>query len=997
LIQKIITPESDAPYLTPDAFPIAIGSQTPFIMEYFLDRIAGSLYSEFGNTLNRHCIIFPNRRAGLFFMKYLASHIEKPVWEPSVLTINELFRSHSKLQVAGNEVLLFELYKVYKRVKKSTETFDNFFYWGDILLNDFDDVDKYLVNASLLFQNVLDIKNIDLQFGGLNESQTEVIKKFWINFNPDKPTEQKAGFLSIWSVLNEIYSEFRHSLRDHNLAYEGMIFRDLAENTDEMISAGIKWNLVHFVGFNALNECEKRIMTRLKKEGKARFYWDYDESYISESVSNSAGYFLRENIRIYGNDMPPDWSFRTYLSSGDQKIIRQIIDSSSDVAQVKLVPDLLKELPKLTSENAHQTAVVLADENLLIPMLSSLPEDIGDVNITMGYPLRQTRIYTLVRNLMDLQRNAVVTGGKTWFRYCDVTGVLRNSLISSFVNGSSEKLIANITNANLITVPQDYFAEYEELLKIFVKQNTPVLLSNYFRTVLSSIATKGFKENKENEGKRNADKILNEFIYHIVLSVNRLESIVSSEDVSLSCETYMLILDRILRNLSVPFAGEPLSGLQIMGILETRALDFKNLIILSVNEGVLPAVSSPSSSYIPFSLREAFGLPSVNHQESIYAYHFYRLLQRAENVTFTYNSNSDGLRSGEMSRFLIQMLYNPQLKPDLIDINPEIKSHGSISQEINKTGRHKQQLISRYSDGVTEHLISPSAINTWLSCRMKFYYRYVCNLKEPKVIKDDIDPAMLGDILHEIMKSLYEDYEGKTLDKTYIETLLKEENILTGIISEAVNRRFLSEADRIEHGNETVVRDVLQTYITRILKTDLSITPVYIVSLEKKYSFPFEFNDGANKYELMVGGYIDRVDIVNGTARIVDYKTGSVADLIGSISDLFADDRKKDSDGWLQTLIYCEAVYGRTTADAIRPSIYKIKKSNTGILSDKLRIKTETKKDILLEDYSVIRGSFIDGLTETISLIFNENEPFRMTEDRAGKCRYCVYRGLCMR
>ncbi len=969
-------------------------------MEYFLDKIAGSLYREFGNTLNRHCIIFPNRRAGLFFMKYLASHIDKPVWEPEILTINELFSSQSKLQIAGNEVLLFELYKVYKKVKRSTETFDNFFYWGDILLNDFDDVDKYFVDASLLFQNVLDIKNIDIQFGGLNESQTEVIKKFWINFNHDKPTDQKSGFISIWSVLGEIYSAFRLSLRDRNLAYEGMIFRDLAENTDDMISEGIKWDLVHFVGFNALNECEKRIMKRLKKAGKARFYWDYDESYIYDSVSNSAGYFLRENIRTFGNDMPPDWSFSSFLSIEDKKIKRQIIDSSSDVAQVKLVPDLLKELPEHTKENAHQTAVVLADENLLIPMLSSLPEEIGDVNITMGYPVRQTRIYTLVRNIMDLQRYAVVSGEKTWFRYSDVTGVLRNSLISTFTGGSSEKLIADITDANLISVPNDYFSEYEELLKIFVKQNTPQDLSVYLRTILSLIATRGLKENEVNygnESNRGTDKIMNEFIYHIVISINRLESIVSSEDVSFSCETYMLILDRILRNLSVPFAGEPLSGLQIMGILETRALDFKNLIILSVNEGVLPAVSSPSSSYIPFSLREAFGLPSVNHQESIYAYHFYRLLQRAENVTFTYNSNPDGMRSGEMSRFLIQMLYNPKLKPDLININPEIRSHASISPEIKKTSQHKQQLLSRYSDDADDHMLSPSAINTWLSCRMKFYYRYVCSLKEPVVLKDDIDPAMLGAILHEIMKSLYAGFVGKTLEKTFLERLLKEEQNLTGVIDKAVSSRFMSDTGRIVHGNETVVRDVLLTYITRILNKDISIAPVHIVSLEKRYSFPFEFNDGNNKYKFKLGGYIDRIDIVNGTARIVDYKTGSVSDSIASISDLFADDRKKDSDGWLQTLIYCEAVYGKISAGSIRPSVYKIKKSNTGNSSDMLRIKPDTRTDIILEDYSVIRNSFIDGLAETISLIFNENEPFRMTEDMTGKCRYCVYRGLCMR
>ncbi|MBK9389218.1 MAG: PD-(D/E)XK nuclease family protein [Bacteroidetes bacterium] len=804
-------------------------------MDYFLDTIAGSLYREFGNTLNRHCLVFPNRRAGLFFLKYLASHINKPVWEPSVLTINELFRSHSSLQIAGNEVLLFELYKVYRRVKKSPESFDNFFYWGDILLNDFDDVDKYLVNASQLFKNVLDIKNIDNQFGGLNEEQIEIIRKFWINFNPEKPTDQKTGFISIWSVLNDIYSGFRSSLRERNMAYEGMIFRDLAEDTQELFSADIKYDLFHFIGFNALNECEKLVMTRLKKTGKARFYWDYDLSFISDTGSNSAGYFLRDNLRVYGNNMPEDWGSNTLLSSSDVVVNRQVIDTSSDVAQVKLVPGILKELPGLTAENAHHTAVVLADENLLIPMLSSLPEGMGDVNITMGYPLKQTRIYTLVRNLMDLQRNSIVADGKARFRYKDVAGLLRNSLVTSFVHISADKLLDDITKSNLLTIPEEYFSENDRLSAIFTKHNTPVLLSDYFRNNLSGIASSGLSMMENEEGEKTYNKILNEFIYRIVLSVNMLDSIVRSEDIVFSGETYMLILDRMLRMQSVPFAGEPLTGIQIMGILETRALDFKNLIILSVNEGVLPAVSSPSSSYIPFSLRDAFGLPSVNHQESIYAYHFYRLLQRAENVTFIYNSNPEGLKSGEMSRFLIQMKYNPKLKPVQTDINPEIRLHGSIKEEIERCGWHNEKLLSQYSANGSNRLFSPSAVNTWLSCRMKFYYRYVSGLKEPSEIKSEIDPAMLGDILHEIMRKLYEGYVGKILDKAYLGSLINDKQKLYSVINDAVKKRFQFEEGRIEHGNEIIVRDVLLTYLIRILNADLTLNPIHLVSLENKY------------------------------------------------------------------------------------------------------------------------------------------------------------------
>jgi len=408
-------------------------------MTYFLEKIAQSLYSEFGNSLNRHCLVFPNRRAGLYFLKYLAARIEKPVWVPSILTINELFRSHSSLQTAGNEILLFELYKVYRKLKKLPESFDEFYFWGDMLINDFDDVDKYLVDASLLFRNVQDIKIIDQQFGGLTETQVEIIKRFWVNFNPDKPTNEKSGFLSIWSVLNDLYSGFRSSLKEQNLAYEGMILRELAENSETDFTSGIRWDMVHFIGFNALNECEKVIMNRFKKAGKARFYWDYDNSYIKEEKLNSAGFFLRDNLKIFGNDMPSDWSYDTMISAGVTNVRRRIIDTSSDVAQVKLISQLIKELPDLTAGNAHHTAVVLADENLLMPVLTSLPENIGDINITMGYPLRQTLVYTFLKLLMDLQRTATSTNGVVRFSFKDVISILKHTLLSGLMSESDNQ------------------------------------------------------------------------------------------------------------------------------------------------------------------------------------------------------------------------------------------------------------------------------------------------------------------------------------------------------------------------------------------------------------------------------------------------------------------------------------------------------------------------------------------------------------------------------
>jgi CRISPR/Cas system-associated exonuclease Cas4 (RecB family) len=965
-------------------------------MEYFLENIARSLHSEFGNTLNRHCLVFPNRRAGLYFMKYLAARIEKPVWLPAIYTVNELFRSYTSLQTASGEILLFELYKVYRRLKQSAESFDDFYFWGDMLLDDFDDVDKYLVNAQLLFRNVLDIKNIDQLFGGLTEAQVEIIRKFWINFELNKPTREKSGFTDIWAILYDLYLGFRDSLREQNIAYEGMIFRDLSMQKEQSFYSGVEWDTIHFIGFNALNECEKVIMKGFRKAGKARFYWDYDNSYIKNGKFNSAGFFMRDNLRMFGNDMPPDWNYDTLLSEGAPQVRRRVIETSSDVAQVKLIPQLVAQVSGLTEATAHHTAIVLADENLLMPVLTSLPENIGDINITMGYPLKQSLVYTLMKHLMNLQRNATVRGDILRFDCKDVISILKHSLITGIAMEADSQIIVEITETNLLWVPADRFSGSANLSLIFKKPETSAQLSGYFKDILTLIAS-GMESDPAETGKSSASgNIRNEFIYRVVLSLNRLETIVVSGDVAFSTETYMRILDKLLRMQSVPFSGEPLSGIQIMGILETRTLDFKNLFILSVNEGVLPTIST-GSSFIPFSLREAFGLPSVNHQESIYAYHFYRLIQRAEDVTFLYNSNSEGLKSGEMSRFLIQMKYDPVLKPEFLDLSFEIKSHGSIGEKIEKSAEHIKLLYARFLDKNNLRMLSPSAINTWLSCRMKFYYRYVNGLKEPEAITRDIDPAMLGEILHDVMRKLYSDFTGKLLSAESIEVIIRDKQLLENTIITAVNETFSSEPERVIEGNEFIIRDVLLAYVIKILKNDKSFAPFKILHLESVFSFQINVSTGDSGIEVLTGGKIDRIDQTAGVIRVVDYKTGVVADKINSVEELFADDRKKDTDAWLQTLLYCEAFLTNNKGVLLRPSVYKVRKLTASPDNDKLKIKIDNKNELTVNDYQSVREEFMENLKGVINNIFSMNEPFIMTTDTRGKCSYCPYKGLCNR
>ncbi|MCX6333763.1 MAG: PD-(D/E)XK nuclease family protein, partial [Bacteroidia bacterium] len=498
-------------------------------------------------------------------------------------------------------------------------------------------------------------------------------------------------------------------------------------------------------------------------------------------------------------------------------------------------------------------------------------------------------------------------------------------------------------------------------------------------------------DQEKSSGSNMSKSILNELIYRIILAINRLEAITKSPDIDLAVDTWTRLLDRILRMQSVPFSGEPLSGIQIMGILETRTLDFKNLIMISVNEGIMPAVTA-SSSFIPFSLRQAFGLPSLNHQESIYAYHFYRLLHRAENVTFVFNSNPEGLRSGERSRFLQQMYYEPSSRPESMNLSFEIKNPVTIGNRIERTPDHNRKLHLRFPEGDKNRPLSPSAINIWLSCRMKFYYQYVNGLSEPKKVMTEIDPAMLGSMVHAAIKNLYEDFIGKTVDADTINGFSEDRQALSDLIRKSINEVLKREKESFAAINEMMVREVLFNYISRILEIDRSSAPFKIVSIEKPYTFRHAFETGTGRHEVMAGGKIDRVDQKDGITRIIDYKTGKTADSIIYLADLFKDDREKDADAWLQTLFYCEAYLSEVPGVKTRPSVYKIRKIPGEEVTDKLILS-----GTFIEDYSSIRQEFVENLGSVIKIIFSNNEPFIMTELRSKKCIYCPFSVLCGR
>jgi CRISPR/Cas system-associated exonuclease Cas4 (RecB family) len=437
-----------------------------------------------------------------------------------------------------------------------------------------------------------------------------------------------------------------------------------------------------------------------------------------------------------------------------------------------------------------------------------------------------------------------------------------------------------------------------------------------------------------------------------------------------------------------------LNGIQIMGILETRTLDFKNMIMLSVNEGIIPRATA-GTSYIPFNLREAFGLPTIRHQDSIYAYYFYRLLQRAENVTFIYNSNSEGLRTGEMSRFLQQLKYLYATPPDFANLRYEITSQKNISSAIPRNENHTGKLEELYL-GPEPKLLSPGAVNTWLRCRMKFYYRYICGLKEPEKISTEIDPAIFGGLLHSIMEGIYSPLRGEVLNKSKIDSIKRDEDLISGIIQSTVTEKFYKGIRREISGSDQIISNILNAYVHLILRLDRSFSPLTIIDLEKWISSNLEIDYEKRNVRLKAGGIIDRIDYADGTHRIIDYKTGSVAMEIESVEALFDSTDDKRNEAWFQILMYCELFSMENPGVKVRPSLYAVRNLSDSTFSDHLILKQGREEKKTIRDYSEIRSEFSSRLKSELEILFSKSEPFIMTDHRR-KCESCPYRQLCQR
>lgn len=957
-------------------------------MKPFLYQVASLFYEKWGAEVSRLAFVFPNRRTGLFFQKYLSEVADTPLFSPTILTINDLFIQLSGKQSADRISMLFTLYDIYIRQSGSTETFDEFLYWGEMLLNDFDDIDKYMANARMLFSNVTDLREIENDFDFLSDEQIAAIRSFWSSFYPRGDTPNQQQFLAVWQVLYDLYEEFRATLAAEGKGYEGMIFREVVESMERGESPDLPYEQIVFVGLNALSVSEERFLAQLQKRKIADFYWDYVSDKVTDP-DNKASYFVSRNRKSFPSSMklPPEEKVKTEI---------EVIGIPSGIGQAKHVYTLLNDWCKETemgSEEALRTAVILPDEHLLIPVLNAIPEQIRRINVTMGYPLAGTPVASLIEYILALQKNVRYIDRNPLFYFRDVLPVLNHRYILSTSPEIISSLVKEITENNKIYISHTELEKTPLLGILFTPVTGVDAFSDYLIKVLEELnkVMSALSDEEEEDAPQRTNDLEQEFIFHYFTTVNRMREVMRDARIEMKIDTFFRLLKRVTDTITIPFHGEPLSGLQIMGVLETRALDFDRLIILSMNEGIFPQRKA-ANSFIPYNLRRGFGLPTYEHQDSVWAYHFYRLIERASHVSLLYDTRSNGLQTGEVSRFVHQLHYHYE-----VPMRDKLVVYNVSSSKTPPLAVPKREDVMRRLDAYRKggsKAISASAINTYLDCPLKFYFSVVEGIREEEEVSETIESDVFGSILHKVMEELYKPFQGKMVTVDLLKAIRKDTALLTGVIARAFASEFFkTEVVRSLTGQNYLIGEMIRKYVEKILERDGKLTPFVYIESERKINGLISLSDHS---EIRLKGFIDRVDEVCDAIRIIDYKSGSGTTVFSSIESLFNKEEKDRAKAVMQVFMYCW-MYAHLTENKgkmIQPGIYYVRSLFSDPFDPSVYHRIERGKSEKVGDFSGYAQAFEEGLRCCLDEIFNPEIPF--TQTPTGKaCSYCPFKGIC--
>ena len=944
----------------------------------FLEYVAEDIISKYGTDLSRIAVVFPNKRAALFLNEHLARLAGQPVWSPAYITISDLFRQHTDLKTADPIKLICDIHKSFTKCTGIDETLDHFYGWGQLLLADFDDIDKNMADADSIFCNLKDIHELD-DISYLDDEQKEMLKRFFANFSDDIESELKKRFLSLWSHFGDIYHDYNRRLTEQGIGYEGAIYRKVA--SDETLH--LKYDKYLFVGFNLIQKVERVLFSRLMKEGKAKFYWDFDEYYMptaraqqSASVPNNTASFA-----AYLTDFPNELDNTDrdiYANMGRPKRIR-FISSPTENAQARFASNWLLENERYKA--GRKTAVVMCDESILLPIMHSLPPEADKVNITSGFPLAMTPVASLVMLLFDLYTLGLRKKGTAFNPH-----YLKKLMAHPYARHLQEVHLNGVHSkgVHLSQVHQEGSAALLQHIATLVKQ--------------VGIATK-----------QEGDALTQESVFRMFTILNRLAALADSGDLLVDNTTLRRLVSQLVGAASIPFHGEPVIGVQIMGVLETRNIDFDNVLLLSCNEGNMPKGVN-DSSFIPYSIRKAHGLTTIDNKVAIYSYYFHRLLQRAGDITIAYNNSTDNGHTGEMSRFMLQLLVESGQKIDHYSLTAKNQPTPLMPKAIEKdeTALSKLEEMSR---------LSPSAINTYIRCKLAFYYQYIAHIKEPDSDPETIDNRMFGNIFHRAAYLIYKDItdHSPVIEKAHIQAYLSNRKLLASV----VDRAFEEEECKTNNGLQIINREVIIEYITKLLKIDQQLCPFSILAMEEEakvytqlsFTIPSggALKGGAlvssaptKQYNLTIGGIIDRLDAVTDKQtgkrriRVVDYKTGNKpSSAIKSIEEVFDPKNiaSKHSNYFLQAILYSLIVSRskdwNAANDAVSPALLFIKQAATNDYDPTLCIDKHP-----ISDVTVYEEEFLTKLKETLADIYSPDVPFTPTDDRK-KCELCPYRMLC--
>jgi ATP-dependent helicase/nuclease subunit B len=962
-------------------------------MKAFLKEVAEDLVDRLGDDLQYAAIVFNNKRPVAYLQHHLANVIQKPFWSPGFYTIQEFFALSSPLKTADAFTQFFTLYKKYNELalQYGDQPIEpaKFYPVARIILSDFAQIDNDLVDAEKLFEQLEDFAEVDYQFDYLSEEQQAFLKGFWSSYSEGKHKKQQEQFIKMWQRMPELYRGFHEALREKGLTTMGHIYRQLAEGkSDDFVRTFDQGKLI-FVGFNALSRAEAKIFSRWQEAGKALFYFDTDTYYLNDPIQE-AGLFLRRNLQQTG---------LINALGGPRDLIRspaKVVDvykTQGQVAQAKILnPALQRDYPLLGETDAGKIALILADESLLLPVLQTIPThfEVGEdrkainVNVTMGYPLVASSIFGLADLWLSVQAQ-LIQGAKDTVYYREVEAFLSHPL-----TGITEQMRAKIQQKLLLEqlaeVPLIRLQSQKGLLALFFTRinsaaEATLSLQAIFKRILEQqLADKSLKQTEA------------DLFVATIKELNRLHDALEEHLPQLQqireVSFVLSLMQKAIQGISVPLTGEPLQGIQVMGLLESRSLDFERIYILGVNEGLLPQTSA-SPSFIPDSIRRAYGLPVLENQDAISAYMFYRLMQRSEKVCLVYNAQADDTNTGEPTRFLRQLEYESGYTFNYLEHKQSIRTEKRLPVEVKKDEK-VMAVLNKYLNG--EIGLSASALTSYINCPLQFFYKYIARIEEPKEISENLEANYIGSILHFVMETFYQDLMAEGGPVTQERIAQKRKEVPALAVRGFAQVMYENQHHQVVHnGMQKVVLAIVEEYAALILDYDEQQAPFEVLAMEKKDQVEFKFSLKGQEKKIILHGIIDRIDRRNGVTRIVDYKTGSDNLRFSSLEEVFDTNGNKQNKALVQTLFYTYVFEQANGLTGVEPNLYStrnMRKEGTFFMEGKEKTKLNGER---LES---IKAEFLDLLSAKLAELFDENIPFRPTENEAGFV-FSPYLTLC--